>query len=119
MNKVKLFFQKLIPFIKRRGLRGVWEKILIKLHLRKEQFPLIDAYHFIVDEQKVPFVEKNFEAHKEDETILLNWVIPEMGKGSGGHINIFRFISNLENMGFNSRLYLHLASNFRENKSLK
>ena len=56
MNKVKLFFQKLIPFIKRRGLRGVWEKILIKLHLRKEQFPLIDAYHFIVDEQKVPFV---------------------------------------------------------------
>lgn len=119
MNKFKLFFQKLIPFIKKRGLRGVVEKILVKLHLKKEQFPLIEAYHFIVDEQKVPFDEKEFETHKEDATILLNWVIPEMGKGSGGHINIFRFISNLENLGFHSRLYLHLASNFRDNKSLE
>ena len=58
MNKFKLFFQKLIPFIKKRGLRGVVEKILVKLHLKKEQFPLIEAYHFIVDEQKVPFDEK-------------------------------------------------------------
>ena len=61
MNKVKLFFQKLIPFIKKRGLRGVVEKILVKLHLKKEQFPLIEAYHFIVDEQKVPFDEKEFD----------------------------------------------------------
>jgi O-antigen biosynthesis protein len=30
----------------------------------------------------------------------LNWFIPPFGRGSGGHLNIFRFISNLEALGF-------------------
>lgn len=30
----------------------------------------------------------------------INWVIPPFGRGAGGHMTIFRFISHLEEMGF-------------------
>lgn len=36
----------------------------------------------------------------------INWVIPPFGKGSGGHLNIFRFIFNLEKMGFVCRIII-------------
>ncbi len=119
MRKIKLFFQKLIPFIKRRGVKGVFDKLLGKLHLKKIKVPVLDLFHFVVDEQQVPFSQKDYAAHKDDAVILLNWIIPEMGKGSGGHLNIFRFISHLENMGFHSRIYLHLTPNYRDNKSVR
>lgn len=34
----------------------------------------------------------------------VNWVIPPFGFGSGGHLNIFRFIQHLENEGFDCRI---------------
>ena len=119
MCKIKLFFQKLIPFVKRRGIKGLFDKLLGKLHLKKVKVPVLDLFHFVVDEQQVPFSQKDYAAHKDDAVILLNWIIPEMGKGSGGHLNIFRFISHLENMGFHSRIYLHLTPNYRDNKSVR
>lgn len=36
----------------------------------------------------------------------INWFIPAVGKGSGGHLNIFRFIKNLEALGFESRIVI-------------
>ena len=36
----------------------------------------------------------------------INWVVPPFGKGSGGHLNIFRFVSNLEKMGFECRIII-------------
>lgn len=36
----------------------------------------------------------------------VNWFVPEVGKGSGGHLNIFRFIKNLENIGIESRIII-------------
>ena len=119
MQKIKLFFQKLIPFLKKRGLKGAFQKISEKLHLSKVKVPIVEMYSFIVDDKEVPFSEKEYLEHKEDEVILLNWIIPEMGKGSGGHLNIFRFISNLENLGFHSRIYLYLTPNYRDNKAVK
>lgn len=119
MKKMKLFFQKLIPFLKKRGLKGAVRKVLEKLGISHEPFRVLEHYGFIVDEKKIPLSKKEYEAHKEDEVKLLNWVIPEMGKGSGGHLNIFRFISYMENMGFHSRLYLFRTPNYRDNESVK
>ena len=56
--------------------------------------------------------------HKKDEVKILNWIIPEMGKGSGGHLNIFRFVSFLENMGFHNRIYLFNAPSLHDNESV-
>ncbi|WP_371170996.1 glycosyltransferase family 4 protein [Aliiroseovarius sp. 2305UL8-7] len=39
-----------------------------------------------------------------DNTI--QWVIPNFGFGSGGHLNIFRFINMLSERGFNQRLVI-------------
>lgn len=36
----------------------------------------------------------------------INWFIPKVGKGSGGHLNIFRFIKNLEELGFECRIII-------------
>lgn len=36
----------------------------------------------------------------------INWFVPEVGKGSGGHLNIFRFVKNLEAYGFENRIVI-------------
>jgi O-antigen biosynthesis protein len=36
----------------------------------------------------------------------INWFVPPVGRGSGGHLNIFRFIRNLEMEGFECRIII-------------
>lgn len=36
----------------------------------------------------------------------INWFIPPVGKGSGGHLNIFRFIRNLEDLGYQNNIVI-------------
>jgi glycosyltransferase involved in cell wall biosynthesis len=38
------------------------------------------------------------------ERTTINWVVPPWGFGSGGHLNIFRFVYYLEQEGFNCRI---------------
>ena len=115
MKKLKKFVKKLVRFIKRRGLRGVMEKI----KLVTPKIEVLKHLEFIMDREEIPFRKAEFETHKNDDIILLNWIIPEMGIGSGGHINIFRFISNLEKMDFHSRVYLYLSPNYKDNESVR
>lgn len=63
---------------------------------------IIGFYDFIIANDSIPFSITDF--HKEkDRNIILNWVIPEPGVGSGGHQTIFRFVSYLEKMEFTIR----------------
>ncbi len=39
--------------------------------------------------------------------LTINWLMPPPGKGSGGHMTIFRFIRYLEQSGHKCRIYLH------------
>ena len=39
--------------------------------------------------------------------LVLNWLMPPPGKGSGGHLNIFRFIKYLEDAGHDCRIYIY------------
>lgn len=41
--------------------------------------------------------------------LTFNWLMPPPGKGSGGHLNIFRFIKYLEDAGHTSRIYLYTS----------
>lgn len=52
---------------------------------------VIGFYRFVVDNDPIPFNQKEYEKHKNDKKKILNWVVPEMGPGSGGHTTIFRF----------------------------
>lgn len=40
-------------------------------------------------------------------SLRITWVMPPPGKGSGGHINIFRFIKFAEEAGHTCRIYLY------------
>lgn len=119
MKNLKLFFQKIVPFLRKRGLKGAVIKVFQKLHIIPEKARTLEDYEFIINKVKVPFIEKEYELHKNDEIKILNWIIPEMGEGSGGHLNIFRFISNLENLGFHSKIFLFRSTNYRDNNSVK
>ena len=74
-------------------------------------------YEFVVDrEQHIPFSNEDYLAHQKDERPILNWVIPEPGIGGGGHINIFRFVTNLAKRGFHNRIYLMYPGQFKTDK---
>ncbi len=42
-----------------------------------------------------------------DRPLVFNWLMPPPGKGSGGHMTIFRFIKYLEDAGHVCRIYFH------------
>ena len=115
MGKPVKFVKKAVKFVKRRGARGVMEK----MHLANPKNELLKHMEFIMDRKEYPFDEKQYQAHKNDEVKILNWIIPEMGAGSGGHTTIFRMVSHLENLGYHSRIYLFLSPNYRDNASVK
>jgi O-antigen biosynthesis protein len=43
---------------------------------------------------------------KRDGPITINWFIPDFGRASGGHINIFRFVLLFESFGLDQRIYI-------------
>lgn len=118
-KKMKLFFQKLIPFLKKRGIKGAILKLKQKISHQPGVCRILEDRDFVVDREEIPLDVKEYLAHKNDEVKILNWVMPEMGKGSGGHLNIFRFITNLEKRGFHSRIYLFKTPNYRDSESIK
>jgi glycosyltransferase involved in cell wall biosynthesis len=44
-------------------------------------------------------------------TLDINWLMPPPGKGSGGHMTLFRFIKFLEDSGHHNHIYLHQPGN--------
>lgn len=66
---------------------------------------LYDKFRFVMRKEKKPFDQDAYEKAKSGEKII-NWIIPEMGFSSGGHINIFRFVMMLQNAGFKNRIYI-------------
>jgi glycosyltransferase involved in cell wall biosynthesis len=44
--------------------------------------------------------------------LRINWIIPDMDIGSGGHTNIFRFAQHLEKKGHDQHFYVHGRSKF-------
>jgi hypothetical protein len=41
------------------------------------------------------------------QKLTFNWIMPPPGVGSGGHMNIFRFMKFLEDAGHSNRIYLY------------
>lgn len=109
--------KKAFLFIKKNGLKGVAEKLNNAESVNKIQ--LFEYFDFIVNEDEIPFNKDEYELLKDNRQVILNWIIPEMGIGSGGHINIFRFISMLESEEVHNRVYIDNAINFKNNETLR
>lgn len=71
-------------------------------HLSPSKNDIIDHYSFVIQE---PFgTSANFERLPDKNTIT--WFVPDFNIGSGGHINIFRFVAELEKLGFQSQIVI-------------
>ncbi len=51
---------------------------------------------------------KKFSHTSSNDTLSFAWIMPPPGKGSGGHLNIFRFIEFLETAGHSCSIYLYV-----------
>jgi glycosyltransferase involved in cell wall biosynthesis len=90
--------------LKNEGVGGVWARVTGGRGAAVGF--AFGEYDFIVERRVTPFDQDEYEEHRIDETKILNWIVPDLGAGSGGHINIFRFVSMLEKRGFHSRVYM-------------
>ncbi|MCO8312168.1 glycosyltransferase family 4 protein [Pseudomonas mandelii] len=61
---------------------------------------VLGFYDFVLDR---PY-GSTFNGGVNDKTI--NWFIPPYGRGSGGHLNIFRFVFLLERLGYECRIVI-------------
>ena len=107
--------KRMINSIRIRGLKGSIKRF-------KEGSPLTDIcgfWDFIVSSDEVPFVYNDYQDAKKSQKKILNWVVPEPGKGSGGHLNIFRFVSYLERHGVHNRIYIFKPVNFTNNEMFR
>lgn len=62
---------------------------------------------------------RNWKGITETRKLTVNWLMPPPGKGSGGHMTLFRFIRYLELAGHTCRIYFHNPGEFSTVESVK
>lgn len=108
VGRMKRYYQK-------NGLKKTLKRCVTKPEPPKQQ--VLDFWNFIVDTREIPFSKEEAERCRGGQKIV-NWIVPEFGKGSGGHINIFRFISALERRGIHNRVYVYRAVELTDDEKL-
>lgn len=116
--------------IKKNGLAATTRKIINKIAdndnvsnivpsdlaiLKKD---ILDKFSFVIDTKHVDFSKEDYDNNKNSRCTL-NWIIPEVGIGSGGHINIFRFIKMLADKGICNWVYIYNPASEHDELSLK
>lgn len=66
------------------------------------KFDLFNHYNYILDD----FIGEEFAPETWRNKKTINWVIPDFGISSGGHINIFRYVYYLEKQGYECRIII-------------
>lgn len=105
--------------LRNRGVKVAWKKTLVKLHLSEELGDPVGDLDYIWNSENIPLNKSDMEIAEKSEKIIINWIVPAIGKGSGGHLDIFRFASMLEEMGFHSRVVVGEYSLHRSDSDLK
>ena len=119
---MKKMIKKIITYNRQNGFLATFFLILTRIS-DKTSFKKINIIDFYADFFGNPFGGMG-EVKKESKNTI-NLFIPPFVKGSGGHLNIFRFIKNLENLGFENRIIIlelghslpaakHLKSNIKK-----
>lgn len=62
---------------------------------------------------------QDWKGLKDNRKLTINWLMPPPGKGSGGHMTLFRFIRYLELEGHTCRIYFHNPGEFSTVESVK
>jgi glycosyltransferase involved in cell wall biosynthesis len=92
--------------IKRYGVKGVYEKVVYRDAANSNRIAgEFQQFFDYCQNEGTPLNRADYLACRDSEKKTLNWIIPDIGKGSGGHLNIFRFATLLETRGFHSRIF--------------
>ena len=115
VKSMKFLASKAKNVYKTKGVQGVVEKISTV----SSQIDIPGFYGFVIDDTPVPLDVEQYKAAKKSGQLSLNWIIPEMGIGSGGHMTIFRFVSMLENRGIHNRVYVSDPAKFSTDQEIR
>jgi glycosyltransferase involved in cell wall biosynthesis len=80
------------------------------------------VYNFVGDYSRPALDKKKIDERfrKTDKNrMVINWIIPDMGVGSGGHMTIFRTIGFLEKFGHKNRIYVFGGTKHGSSSKLK
>lgn len=95
-------FTALLVRAYRRIFKSQSNKISLASLLHMTKINILSFYDFVLTPDKPAEL-----AHKSDiHANTINWFIPDFGIGSGGHLNIFRFIFMLEKKGYKNTICL-------------
>lgn len=115
--------KKAAKILKEEGVTTFSIKALQKIEKRKQKktrrkvkIASLVRYEDVLDAQWSTHPYKYHKTTKKPPYVI-NWVMSPPGKGSGGHQNIFRFISYLERQGHTCRVYLY--TNAKDKPTLK
>lgn len=106
LSALQHLIRKSLRYWQANGIRALGQKIYQKISAVgalsiPAQVQTLDFYEFVK-------YKPEGGAHVADSAPLntINWFIPPFGFGSGGHLNIFRFIQNLEREGFSCAIII-------------
>lgn len=91
MGKLKTFGQRVLRRLRRDFLGENASPVAV----------VEDVFGYVTE---IPFGQSVSMRDVSENTI--NWIMPDFGIGSGGHLNIFRMISRLQKLGFESRIII-------------
>lgn len=113
---LKILAKKVYHIIKQDGPDALVAKV--KTHAQK--LDVIGFYKYIMEDTPIELDEKAVQQYPlKNNKLIINWIVPEMGIGSGGHINIFRFVSYLQRNGHINRIYVFNSPRFTTNEQIK
>ncbi len=73
---------------------------------------------FIAETETVPFSQADYE-NRDKDYVTVNWVIPQPGIGSGGHMTIFRTIDHIGRCGIKSKIYVYGGDGLASSEGLR
>ena len=85
--------------------RLMLEKMIGKFGYTMVRNHELEKYRVVIDEHVVPFREEDFANRKQGQ-YSVGWIIPPPGKGSGGHMTLFRTIGILSDLGLHHKIYI-------------
>jgi len=109
--KLKGAAQKFIGVARREGIRPAMARLLSFASRTIDQQPVVrsdkvdvSAFFRALSDPSSVYGQGPILAVSDDQQAPLDalWFIPDFGPGSGGHLNLFRFLRGLERMGLSS-----------------
>lgn len=117
-NLLKKFFKAIIFYITHP--KELSYKIGRSINNVDEYGNIFSKYDFIkkIDLKKPSEFKSDSLIHMNKNSLVLNWVMVDMGIGSGGPMTIFRVINFLEKFGHKNRLYF-MESKYMNTQEIK